>query len=137
MVQNQVGLEVQREHITQLFQQLTAEYSTLKSEIQQINEQYPGSDDEFSFSEDLELLIVDVSGYANQIRATGDVAQLDSAVSHLHQVQIFANGEIARFYEEAKQQYPKVQAYLQRLDYLRLLMAEYLQMQHTTQPIAV
>ena len=91
----------------------------------------------FHFRKILELLIVDVSGYANQIRATGDVAQLDSAVSHLHQVQIFANGEIARFYEEAKQQYPKVQAYLQRLDYLRLLMAEYLQMQHTTQPIAV
>jgi hypothetical protein len=137
MAYNQLGLEVQREHINQLFQQLTAEYSTLKSEIQQINERYPGSDDEFSFSEDLELLIVDVSGYANQIKATGNVAQSDLAVSHLYQVQIFADGEIARFYEEAEQQYPKVQAYLQRLDYLRLLMAEYLQMQHTIQPISV
>jgi hypothetical protein len=137
MAHNQVGLEAQREHITKLFQQLTAEYPTLKSEIKQINGLYPGSDDEFSFLEDLELLVVDISGYANQIKATGDVSKSDIAVSHLHQMQVFADGEIARFCEEAEQQYPAVNAYLQRLDYLRLLIAEYLQMQRTIQPVAV
>jgi exonuclease VII large subunit len=136
MLQVQDRLKIQRESITQLLNQLTDEYPTLKSELKQISEQDSGSDDEYTFLEEFELLIVSVSGYAKQIQATGSVKQLDSTVAHLQQLQVFANAAIAQFYTGARRQYPEVQSYLQLLNYLRLLMLEYLQMQQTIQPIS-
>ncbi len=136
MAQIQNRLEAKQEYIIQLLNQLTAEYQTLKPEMKPIAEQYPGSNDEFVFSEEFELLIVSICGYAKQIQVTGSVKQLDSTIAHLQQLQVFASNMIAQFYAEARWQYLKVQAYLQGLDYLRLLMLEYLQMQQTMQPIS-
>jgi len=136
MAQVQDHLKVQRDYTIQLLNQLTAEYPTLKAEMKQISGQYPGVDDEFAFLEEFELLIVSISGYAKQIQATGSVRQFDAAIAHLQQLQVFANSTIAQFYREASGQYPKVQSYLQLLDYLRLLTLEYLQMQQTMRPIS-
>ncbi|MGA7934527.1 MAG: hypothetical protein WCA35_13345 [Kovacikia sp.] len=136
MAQNQDQLKGQREYIIQLLQQLTAEYRMLESEMKQIAKQYPGSDEKFAFLEEFELLIVSISGYAKQIQAIGSVKHIDSAIAHLHQLQVFANGTIAQFYAEARWHYPKMQSYLQMLDYLRLLMLEYLQIQRTMQLIS-
>lgn len=135
-VQDHLKVQVQRDYTMQLLNQLTAEYPTLKAEMKQISGQYPGTDDEFAFLEEFELLIVSISGYAKQIQATGSVRQFDAAIAHLQQLQVFANSTIAQFYREASGQYPKVQSYLQLLDYLRLLTLEYLQMQQTMQPIS-
>jgi hypothetical protein len=137
MAQEQDKLKVQRDYIIQLLNQLTDEYQTLKSEMRQIAEQHPGSDGEFAFLEEFELLIVSISGYAKQIQVTGTVRDFNTAIAHLQQLQVFANAVIAKFYAEARWQYPKVQTYLQWLDYLRLLTLEYLQMQPTMQPISV
>jgi hypothetical protein len=103
--------------------------------MKQVAEQYPGSDDEFAFLEEFELLIVNICGYAKQIQVTGSVKQFDSVIAHLQQLQAFTNLTMSQFYAEARWKYPKVQIYLQMLDYLRLLMLEYLQMQKTMQPI--
>ncbi|WP_375472885.1 hypothetical protein [uncultured Nostoc sp.] len=59
-----------------------------------------------------------------------------TAITHLQQLQVFPSSTIAQFYAQARWQYPKVQTYLQMLDYLRLLTLEYLQMQQTMQPIS-
>ena len=66
----------------------------------------------------------------------GNVKQLGTTIAHLQQLQVFANSTIAQFYTESRWQHPKVQFYLQMLDYLRLLTLEYLQMQQTMQPIS-
>jgi len=136
MTQVQDRLQVQREYMIQLLNQLTIEYQTLKSEMNQISERYPGSDDEFAFLEEFELLIVSICGYAKQIQMTERVQDFDAAIVHLQQLQVFANSTIAQFYTETKGQYPNVQAYLQLLNYLRLLTLEYLQIQQTRQPIS-
>lgn len=136
MAQNQDKLKGQRDYIIQLLQQLTAEYQTLNSEMKQIADQYPGLDNEFAFLEEFELLIVSIFGYAKQIQATGSIRQVELVIAHLHQLQVFTNGAIVQFYMEARWHYPKVQAYLQLLDYLRLLMLEYLQIQQMMQPIS-
>lgn len=136
MAQFQDKLTEQRGYTTQLLNQLTTDYQALKPEIKQISEQYAGSDEEFSFSEEFELLIVNIFGYAQQLRDMGNVKQLESTIAHLQQLQVFANSTIAQFYMESRGQYPKVQFYLQMLDYLRLLTLEYLQMQQTMQPIS-
>jgi soluble cytochrome b562 len=136
MAQVQDKLKAQREYTIRLLNQLTVEYQTLKLEIKQISGQYPGSDEEYGFWEEFELLIVSICGYAKQVQETGNVKHLDSAIAHLQQLQVFANSTISQFYAGTKGQYPKVQTYLQMLDYLRLLTLEYLQMQQTIQPIS-
>ena len=129
-------LKVQREYTIQLLNQLTADYLALKPEMKQISEQYSGAEHEFTFLEEFELLIVSVCGYAKQIQAIGSVQHLDAAIAHLQQLQVFANSTIAQFSTEFRGQYPKIQTYLQMLDYLRLLTLEYLQMQQAMQPIS-
>ncbi|MEB3180554.1 MAG: hypothetical protein VKL59_16215 [Nostocaceae cyanobacterium] len=52
----------------------------------------------------------------------GSVRQPDLAIAHLHQLQVLTSGAIAQFYRESRQHYPKVQADLQRLDYLRRVL---------------
>jgi hypothetical protein len=136
MMQMQNRLETQRNYTIHLVNQLTAEYPALKPELQQIAEQFPGGDDEFAVAEELELLIVSICGYAQQIQEIGSVQSWDRAITHLQQLPVLANSTIAQFVAEAQGQYPKVQIYLQMLDYLRLLTLEYLQMQPTIQPIS-
>jgi hypothetical protein len=135
MIQVQGGLKIQGEYVAQLLAQATDDYATLRPELKQIAEQYPGSEDEFSFLEEFELWISDICGYAQQIEATGRVRQGDEAIAHLQQLQFSANPMFVRLYAEAREQYPKVGAYLQSLDYLRLLSLEYLQMQQLSQPV--
>lgn len=132
----QGNLRHQRQYIAQLLDRLTDDYLALKPEIEKIAAQYPGSEDEFAFVEEFELLITSICGYAKQIQATGAVKQFDAAVAHLHALQVFAGDAMAQFYAEARLQYPKLHAYLQSLDYLRLIVLEYLQMQQTMQPIS-
>lgn len=136
MLQDRDELRVQQEYTIQLLKQITDDYSVLKLDMQQVSKVYPGSDDEFSFLEELELLIVDISGYAQQIESTGGVKQLNLAITHLQQLQVFANPVFARFYAEARLNFPNIQVYLQQLDYLRLLTLEYLQMQQQVQPVS-
>ena len=127
MIHAQDRLKTQGEYANHLLAQVTADYTTLRPELKQIAVQYPGSDDEFSFLEEFELWIVSICGYAQQIQTTGSVKRLDTAIAHLQKLQLSANPILARFYAEGRSNYPKVQAYLQCLDYLRLLTLEHLQ----------
>ncbi len=136
MVQAQGRMKIQGEYVTQLLTRVTDEYVALKPELKQVAEQYPGSDDEFSFLEEFELWISNICGYAQQIQAAGGVRQGDAAIAHLQQLQFSANPIFVRFYVDGRERYPKVGVYLQSLDYLRLLALEYLQMQRSSQPVS-
>jgi hypothetical protein len=75
----------------------------------------------------LEILTVSISGYATQIQATGKVKNTEKAIGDLRQFNVFENSVVKQFYQQAGNDYPKLQAYIQLLDYLRLLALEYLQ----------
>jgi hypothetical protein len=49
------------------------------------------------------------------------------AIAHLQTLRLFSIPAIAQFYFETDQHYPKLKEYVRRLDYLRLLVLEYLQ----------
>jgi exonuclease VII large subunit len=129
-------LQSQRRYITQLVNQLKSDYATLKEEMKQIAKDLPTSDEEFTFLEEFELLIVGISGYARQIESSGDVKQIEKAIAQLQRLQIFTNPIITAIYPNHSDQYPKILAYLQQLNYLRLLAIEYLQVQTTEQPLS-
>jgi hypothetical protein len=137
MVKVQDKLAVQRDYIVQLLGQLTVEYQNTKAERRDIAEGYLSSEEEFTFPEELELLTVSIRGYASQIQETETVKNCELAIAHLQQLRLVERPVIAQFYHgENRPRYPQIQSYLWRLDYLRLLMLEYLQMQQSVQPLS-
>ncbi len=127
---NQLGS--QQNQINHFLHQLTQLYQDAKSERFQVALTYPSSEDGFSIVEELELLTVDISGYAMQIQATGQVKNVENAIVDLRRFNVFENSVVIEFYQVAGNDYPKLQSYIQLLDYLRLLSLEYLQ-QHQIQ----
>jgi hypothetical protein len=113
--------------VTHFLQQLTALYQNTKLERIQVGTDYPGFDDGFSVLEELEMLTIGISGYATQIQSTGKVKNTVTAIEDLKKFNVFENAVVSQFYQDAGNNYPKIQAYIQLLDYLRLLSLEYLQ----------
>jgi hypothetical protein len=132
MIMNKVTLNEQdakhlQQCINDLLIQITTEYQQTQSERRDIATIFAQSDEAFSFLEELELLTVDLRGYASQIQILGWVNNLSSAIAHLQNLRLFSIPTIAQFYFETGQQYPKLKNYLRQLDYIRLLLLEYLQ----------
>ena len=122
---NQLGSR--QGQVTHFSHQLTALYQDTKLERIQAATDYPGSDDGFSMLEELEMLTIGISGYATQIQSTAAVKNTVKAIVDLQQFNVFENAVVSQFYKDAGNDYPKLQAYIQLLDYLRLLSLEYLQ----------
>jgi hypothetical protein len=128
MAQVKNKLVIQQDIIVQLLVQLNSEYQKTKSERKEIAQNYLGSEEEFSFLEELELVTVSIRGYASQIERRAGVENLEEAIANLHQLRVFDRSAIADFYAETRSGYLQMRSYIRMLDYLRLLVLEYLQM---------
>jgi hypothetical protein len=124
-----------QEQVTHFLDQLTRLYQESKSERLEVARSYPVSDDGFSILEELEFLTVNISGYATQIQSVGLVKLPEKAIADLRTFKVFENDVITQFYQDANNTYPKLNAYIQLLDYLRLLSLEYLQV--SEQPYSI
>lgn len=136
MVQVQHKLEIQKDYVAWLLEELTIAYQNSSQERKAIAKQYPGSEEEFALLEELELLTVNIRGYASQIKLTGEVENCQKAINELPQLSVFNVPIVARFYVEQRSPYPQTKMYIQLLDYLRLLVLEYLQTQRSIQAIS-
>jgi hypothetical protein len=136
MTQTQNQLTSQRNYIAQLLEQLTVNYQNTKLDRKQIAQNFPHSESEFTPLEEIELLTVSIRGYANQIAASGSLRNDRQAISELQKLSVFNNHLIVQPYSEARSHYPQMQSYICMLDYLRLLVLEYLQNQQTLQMIS-
>ncbi|NJR70704.1 MAG: hypothetical protein HC771_20225 [Synechococcales cyanobacterium CRU_2_2] len=85
-------------------------------------------EDEFTVLEELGLATADLRGYAGQVQVRGWVEDEAGAIARLQQLRLLGVPAIARFYFEEGDRYPLLKAYVLRLDYLRLLVLEFLQM---------
>ena len=110
-----------------LLAQLTVDYQKTQSERREIAQSYFGSEEDLSFLEELELVTVSIRGYASQIEERAEVENREQAIAELHQLRVFDRSVIAQFYDETRSGYLQMQAYIRMLDYLRLLVLEYLQ----------
>ncbi|MEH2191697.1 MAG: hypothetical protein V7K98_03400 [Nostoc sp.] len=115
-----------KNQIIHILEQLTSDYQTTKSERQEITAKFPASDDEFSVLEELELLTVNIRGYASQIQVKGEIENQQQAVENLTHLAVFDIPAVAQFYFGSNGEYQGMKAYLEMLDYLRLLILEYL-----------
>jgi hypothetical protein len=136
MAQVQNKLASHRDYIVQLLEHLTVNYQNTKLERKQIAQQYSRPEEEFTPLEEIELLTVNIRGYACQIEATGSVKSDQQAIAELQRLSVFNNHVVVQLYSEARSLYPHMQSYICMLDYLRLLVLEYLQAQQNVQPIS-
>jgi hypothetical protein len=113
-------------YIAELLEQLKVDYKNTKTERKNIAALFPNSEEEFSILEEIELLTVDIRGYGSQIQARGWIEDEQKAIERLQMMAVFDVPAIADFYFATNGQYPQMKAYIQKLDYLRLLMLEYL-----------
>jgi hypothetical protein len=126
--------EIKRNYISQVLEQLTLDYQNTKQERKEIAALYPVDEEEFSLLEEIELLTVDIRGYASQIQARGWIENEQQAIERLQSMRVFDIPAIAEFYFTIHQDYGKMKAYIRLLDYLRLLILEFLQTYQTSQP---
>lgn len=123
----QQDAECMRHCISDLLGQLTIAYQQAKSERRELAAASAPPDETFSVLEELELLTSDLRGYASQVQMLGKVGAEEAAIAHLQSLRLFGFPGITRFYFETERGYPKLKDYIRQLDYLRLLLLEYLQ----------
>jgi hypothetical protein len=111
--------------IGDLLVQLNAEYQQTKLERRELTTIVLPTED-FGLLEELELVTVDLRGYGSQIEVTGGVLDAAVAIGHLQRLRVLDRPVLRQFFFETEG-YPLLKDYLRRLDYLRLLVLEYLQ----------
>jgi hypothetical protein len=119
--------------IKDLLVQMTTDYQQTQSERREVATVFPPSDENFSIIEELELLTTDLRGYANQLQFRDWIEDPAAAIDRLQSLRLFSIPHIAEFYFENSQDYPKLKEYMRQLDYIRLLLLEYLQSDRQTE----
>ena len=119
--------QVIKRNISQLLSQLTNTYQNTRSQRKEIVTQFPPENEEFSLLEEIELLTVNLRGYASQIAVTSQVINKDEVISQLQAMRVFSVSQVGQFYFNNNGKYEQIKNYIRMLDYLRLLLLEYLQ----------
>ena len=123
---NTQNAQITRNYINHLLKQLTVDYQNTKEERKEIASLPPASEEEFTILEEIELLTSDIRGYASQIQVRGWIENEQEAIERLQTMRVFDVPAIAQFYFTTDKDYTQMKAYIRMLDYLRLLILEYL-----------
>lgn len=115
----------EKRYLTNFLDQLNQLYRQTKSERKQLATIFK-TDEEFTALEEIELLTVELRGYASQLEARGGIENSEEAINRLRIMRIFEIPVIAKLYFDAEE-YNLIKSYIRMLDYLRLLILEYLQ----------
>jgi len=122
--------EATKTHIVHLLDEIKLAYQNTQRERKEIVANFRPSNEEFSLLsllEEVELLTVTLRGYANQIQAQGWIINETQAIDKLRGMRVFRIPVIAQFYFGGNGKYEQIKGYVRILNYLRLLMLEYLQ----------
>lgn len=91
---------------------------------------FPPNDQTLSVLEEIDLLTTDLRGYANQIVFHQQICNPDQALTTVKSIDLFQNPSLAELYFIRNKQFPLFYQYLQKLDYLRLLVIDWLTLQN-------
>lgn len=124
--------EIVMAHLHRLIKQINLAYQAMRDERRQLAQWE--SDREFSVLGEIELLTSHLQGHAGQV-LTGQCEKPDNVLAALQKTMPFEIAPIFDWYLTNGEQYPQICDYLETLDYLRLLLVEYLS--RTTVQVAV
>ncbi len=98
--------------IVYLLNELTIDYQNSQLEQQKIATELPLNEEEFSLLEEIEILTVNLRGYAIQVKEKGCLQNTETARQSLQQMAIFEIPTIVNFYFEHSRNYPQIKNYL-------------------------
>lgn len=120
-------LEITRQRFADLKSRLFQLEKNLKDERHQLWLQEQNLDTEYPIWERLETITADILGYLNQVILKGSTRQAPrEVIEHLHSLSIFELDYLV-FWSKTADNYPKIKQYFEFLDYLRLLLLEYVE----------
>jgi hypothetical protein len=129
---NQQDAKQMKRCISDLFTQMTTDYQQTRAERREVAAAFPPGEEAFSAIEELELLTADLRGYASQLQVRDSIENPAAAIDRLQTLRLFSIPSITQFYFDHSSDYPKLKEYVRQLDYIRLLLLEYLQSYPTT-----
>jgi hypothetical protein len=117
-------------YIEQILNQLLIDYQNTQPEREKIAQWEENQ--EFSILGIIEVLTDEIRGYAFQIISNKLLAEPQKIINRLNTLKIFEVSELTTWYFSSKQDYPKIKYYVETLNYLRLLIIEYIRDQETS-----
>jgi hypothetical protein len=111
-------------YIEKILNQLLKEYQNTKSERERIA--LWEETQEFSILGTIEVLTDDIRGYSFQVINNNSIAKSQEILNELNKLKIFEIPEFIEWYFTPEFDYPKMKHYAETLNYLRLLIIEYL-----------
>ncbi|UXE59029.1 MAG: hypothetical protein KA717_24115 [Woronichinia naegeliana WA131] len=124
------SLEQSTQKIIDLLNQLTQDYQQLLQQDKTLLlETFPPNDQTLSILEEIDLLTTDLRGYASQISINQQIQNPDQALTILRSMCLLENQFLAELYFTKNKQFPLFYQYLQKLDYLKLLLIDWLILQ--------
>jgi hypothetical protein len=120
-------LEQTTKKIINLLEQLTHNYQLILEQDNAIlMRAFPPSKQRLSIFEEMDLITTDLRGYASQIKIKNQIQNPEQALENLRKIHILDDPSLADIYFIQAEQFPLIHQYLQRLDYLRFLLIDWL-----------
>jgi len=111
-------------YIEKILTQLLKDYQNTKLEREKIA--LWEETQEFSVLGTIEVLTDDIRGYSFQVINNNSIAKSQEILNELNKLKIFEIPEFIEWYFTPEFDYPKMKHYAETLNYLRLLIIEYL-----------
>ena len=126
-----------KNHVAHVLAQLSTDYQQASSERQVLRDYAINMDTEFTLLEELELLTVGVRGLGTQFVASASArADREAIVLQLKSMKVFDVAVISQFYFDDSVKSERMELYVSLLDYLRLLILEYSQINAVAESVA-
>jgi hypothetical protein len=111
-------------YIEKILNQLLKDYQSTKLEREKIA--LWEETQEFSILGTIEVLTDDIRGYSFQVINNNSIAKSQEILNELNKLKIFEIPEFIEWYFTPEFDYPQMKHYAETLNYLRLLIIEYL-----------
>lgn len=119
-----LNITMARAYIEKILNQLLKDYQNTKLERERIA--IWEETQEFSILGTIEVLTDDIRGYSFQIINNNSSAKAQEILNELNKLKIFEIPEFIEWYFTPEFDYPQMKHYAETLNYLRLLIIEYL-----------
>jgi len=113
-----------KEYIDRVAKQLLTDYQHTKEERHKIA--LWEESQEFSILGVIEIFTTDIRGYAAQIIANDNLENTQEITDNLQRLKIFDVSYFTEWYFDHESDYPQIKRYVEILNYLRLLIIEYI-----------
>lgn len=129
--------DVRRNHLRLLLERRVIEYQRTKTKRERRKLLRSDFHRENVIGVELELLTTYLVGYASQIVTHGTIRDSEKAFTELSNIGIFRIPNFLKWYLSSEEDYPHVKSYADTLEYIRLLMIEYLKRQNDSNGVQI